>query len=220
MCFEKNVEIFEDVYQNDELTVTRILYKPYEHNCYIVADKKTNECIVIDPGMQTGEVIEYVKGHNCNVRAGFLTHNHSDHSSGVSQLQTECHAPILIHEKQPETGKTSLGTDLGSAKYELVDENTVLKLGNIEFKVLCTPEHSSKGICLYSGIHLVFTGDVLFRESIGRTDLEGSDSDEMVNSLTKIFKLFDEEYVVFPGHGDETTIKYEVENNQFIQDVL
>lgn len=216
LCYVKKIKTFDKLFENSEIIIANVFYEPYEHNSYIVINKKVKECIIIDPGNQINEVIEYVREKGVKVNSVFLTHNHLDHSCGIRQLQKEFSVPVLIHKNQLEMAKTELGIDFEALNYKLVNEDTIIELGEIEFNILFTPGHSPGGICLYTNRKLIFTGDTLFKGSIGRTDLVGSSSEEIDKSLDKIIKEIGKDFIIFPGHGSKTTVLNELNNNPFL----
>lgn len=166
-------------------------------NCYVVADEASREAIVIDPGDEAEEILPQISG--LNVRYIVITHGHWDHIGAVPALKERTKAPVLMSAR----ALPPLGPD------REIKEGDEVAFGRIKLKVLATPGHSPGGICLY-GEGRLFSGDTLFHETYGRTDLLGSSQNDMDASLKKLAALPDGTEV-YPGHGRPTTIKQEKE---------
>ena len=197
---------------------------PLACNCYIVGDRATNEAIVIDPGGDASEIIGAIDERDLEVRAIVATHAHFDHLVAAEVVRAHTGAPLYLHDSDrplldwfQESGLLFLGVELPPPPQ--VDnsptEGDRLTVGRAELVVVHTPGHSPGSISLVSDA-AVFSGDVLFADSIGRSDLPGGDTDELVASIHH--KLFDlpDELAVYPGHGPPTTIGRERELNPFV----
>ena len=195
-------------------------------NCSIFGDDQTREAIVIDPGDDIDQITGLLAQHQLKVKAIVITHAHIDHVAGAAQLRALTQAPVYLNDRDKQlidllaVQAKWLGMDTPQ-KPEIDSastEGTVLTLGNTEFHVLETPGHTpgSQSLWIPSENKLV-AGDTLFRESIGRTDLPGGDSRQILASIhTKLLTLPDDA-VVIPGHGPETTIGHEKQFNPFLQ---
>ncbi|HLH02208.1 MAG TPA: MBL fold metallo-hydrolase [Bryobacteraceae bacterium] len=195
-------------------------------NCSIFGDEQTREAIVIDPGDDIDQITGLLAQHQLKVKAIVITHAHIDHVAGAAQLRALTQAPVYLNDRDKQlidllaVQAKWLGMDTPQ-KPEIDSastEGTVLTLGNTEFHVLETPGHTpgSQSLWIPSENKLV-AGDTLFRESIGRTDLPGGDSRQILASIhTKLLTLPDDA-VVIPGHGPETTIGHEKQFNPFLQ---
>ncbi len=193
-------------------------------NCYFVIDENTNEAIVIDPGYDVYKLCRIVDKEKINVNAICLTHCHFDHAGAAEGLSKYTSAPILICENEEAVAKsTSYNLSAMFGKPFTVPYDRVLKdgesfkFGNLEFKVISTPGHTQGGGCFYfEKDKAVFSGDTLFFMSVGRTDFPGGSSSALVNSIkNKLFNLPDDT-VVYCGHGQQTSIGYEKDNNMFL----
>jgi len=186
----------------------------YEANCYIIKDETSKEIAVIDPGANSGLLINEIEKLNGNVKYILLTHAHADHTGAVEDLAERFKVPVYINQKDEAL------IVKGEYMFEKITVDGFIKdgdffnIGDIKIKCIETPGHTPGGVCFYTPGYL-FSGDTLFAQSIGRTDFAGGDFDEIIDSIkTKLFSL-PEETRVFPGHGPETSIKNEKKYNPF-----
>ena len=193
-------------------------------NCYFVIDEETKETIIIDPGAMADKLCGIIYQHELNVKAICLTHCHFDHSGAAEAIKNHTNAPICIcqgEEVVADSAVYNLSKMFGKAftvPYDRVfNDGEEVSFGNILFKVISTPGHTPGGGCFYfekEGV--LFSGDTLFLMSVGRTDFPGGDSNAIVESIrTKLF-LLPYDTVVYTGHGQQTSIGYEMENNAFV----
>lgn len=197
---------------------------PLQTNAYLLSRPGENKGIVIDPGMNPKPLLKRVA--EMEIEAILLTHAHFDHIGGVEELRKLKGCPVYIHDAEadwlttPKYNGSARWPELGGpivaspAEYAL-DEGQELKLLGLTFKVFHTPGHSPGSVSFLYGPHL-FSGDVLFRLSVGRTDLPGGSQNDLFDSIhDKLFPLPDDT-IVYPGHGVKTTIGYERENNPYV----
>lgn len=185
----------------------------YQTNCYIVYEDDSAECIVIDPGYEPETVLLEVKGLKKRLAAILLTHGHFDHVGGVKSIAEATGCKVYIHESE-----LSLPASLtaGSLYYtDFYDEGDVLTLAGLTVRVLHTPGHTPGCVCLMIADNL-FSGDTLFRDSCGRTDLPGGNGAEIFKSLRRLASL-PGDYRVLPGHSMETTLEDERQYNPYMQ---
>ncbi len=196
---------------------------PLEVNCYIVGCEATGKAMVIDPGGDVPAILALAAENDLTVVCVVNTHGHFDHIGGNRRLLEATRAELMIHaadrpllERADEhaavfglTAEPSPAPDR-----ELVD-GEILRLGELEFKVIHTPGHSPGGICLWSGDY-VFVGDTLFAGSVGRTDLPGGDHAALIRNIREKLLLLPEPTRVCPGHGPLTTIGREKDHNPFL----
>ena len=187
-------------------------------NCYIVFDEDSKETMVIDQAGDVDEIIKMIEILKGNLKYIYLTHCHGDHIAGVSELKEKCGGKILIHRFDSE-GLNNVNINLSKIidlpPIELeadsrLDDNDLIHLGNLEFKVIHTPGHTKGSSSLYcEKEECLFSGDTLFRGTWGRTDLPTGSIIDIMNSITnKLLKLPDDT-IVYPGHGKPTMIKEE-----------
>lgn len=205
--------------------IKKFIVGPLEENCYITADEKTKEAVVIDPGDEPDRIIEFIKENNLKVSAIVCTHAHFDHVGAAGDIKKATGAKILIHKDDVETYRAAKeqavfwGYDIDDVPEadDFLDEGGEVQAGNLRFKVLHTPGHSPGGICLY-GEGVVITGDTLFQGSVGRTDFPGGDIAKLKKSFKRLLDLPDNTKVL-SGHGPETMIGREKRENFFIDEL-
>ncbi len=204
------------------MTVERIVVGMLETNCYVLFDEKTKKGIVIDPGGDFPKIKKKIEELGIVIDKVILTHAHIDHMAALDELKIYTKAEILIHsldEKMLSQPDGNLSFLVGQGfQFPPVDgnlkENDRVTCGELELRVIHTPGHTPGGICLL-GRRMLFTGDTLFHDSIGRTDLPGSSLEDMKASLGKLTSIR-ENVTIYPGHGPVTTLKREKENNPFL----
>ena len=184
-------------------------------NCYIVFDQDTKETIVIDPGGGVDKIVEMLDILHGNLKYIYLTHCHGDHIEGVQELKQRKGGKVLIHFMDAEgLNDSSINltniVDLPEIELEAdsrVNDNDLLHIGNIEFRVIYTPGHTIGSTSLYCEEEkLLFSGDTLFRGTWGRTDLPTSDFQSIIDSVTNKLMILPDETIVYPGHGKSTKI--------------
>ncbi len=204
------------------MEVIKIVNGRLSGNAYIIYDENKIGAI-IDPGEQPGKIISKVNEHGVTITHILITHGHFDHIECTDTLKKEFNATVCIHEddaiclSDPELNLSSRFIDelrLSPADV-LLHDGDELKIGSMDIKVLHTPGHSG-GSCSFVVENKVFSGDTLFYLSIGRVDLLGGSEMSIIESLNKLAKLPDD-YIVYPGHGETTTIGFEKQNNEYMQ---
>lgn len=191
-------------------------------NCYVV-ETAPAQCISIDIGGDSQRFLAFLKEKKLRLTKILLTHGHFDHIGGVAEVQKETGAEVYIHADDAyklESAEQSLAVQISREPFKAVKEylsisgDTIINDGNLQFRVMHTPGHSSGSVC-YICDDVIFSGDTLFRLSMGRTDFfDGSDG-AMENSLIRLSKL-DGDYTVYTGHGGQTTLDFERRNNPYI----
>lgn len=187
-----------------------------EANCYIVGDESTKEVFVIDPGGDYKKIKKSVDSGGLKVKAVINTHGHGDHIGADSEFGV----PIWIHSldadflQDPSKNLSGVfGFLLRTKKAErLLEEGNRLSIGKHILEVIHTPGHTPGSICL-KGDGVVFTGDTLFCEGVGRTDFDYGSEEDIMRSIKEKLLTLDDSYVVYPGHGPDSTIGHERNNN-------
>ena len=195
-------------------------------NCSIFGDETTRQAMVIDPGDEIARILEILALHSLTVTAVVITHAHIDHIAGAQKLKQATGAPVYMNLEDCEL-QAMLDVQagwLGMPVPDAVDIDVPLKdgdkllVGATEVHVLHTPGHTPGSICLWlPAERKLVAGDTLFRDSIGRTDLPGGDSRQILQSIHDQLLPLPDETEVFPGHGDATTIARERRSNYFLQ---
>lgn len=203
-------------------------------NCSIFGDPISREAIVIDPGDEIDHILSILAKHELTVKAIVITHAHIDHIGGAAKLKAATGAPVMLNANdqglydQLDWQASLLGMDrLGLAaptRTEIdapASEGGVLKLGEgglHRFEILHTPGHTQGSVSIWiPSVNKLVAGDTLFRGSIGRTDLPGGDSRQILRSIENKLLTLPENAIVIPGHGPNTSIGREKERNPFLQ---
>ena len=188
---------------------------PLETNCYIVTDEDTNKCAIIDPGAESNTILDYIESNKLTPEAIFLTHGHFDHFMALEAVAEATGAPVYINKNDVNdkgNEEEHRLTDDGSLSW--YGEGDVMKVGGLEFTVLETPGHSSGSVTLVCE-RALFTGDTLFRDSCGRTDLGDGNMEVLLLSLRRLSRL-NGDYEVYPGHAETTTLARERHCNYYM----
>ena len=203
-----------------------VVVGPLAVNCYIAGSEITREAAVIDPGGDAGKIIEGLQKNNLKLKYIILTHAHFDHAGAAAELQEETGAQVMVHENDAILLKN---TDAQAALFGMqtarppkpdyfLKGGDRIKISDVEMEVIETPGHTPGGISLYvKDAEAVFTGDTLFWGSIGRTDLPGGDFNTIIHSLKDKLGRLPDDTKVYPGHGDDTTIGLEKQQNPYFE---
>ena len=196
----------------------------YGENTYIINQKK--ECYIIDPGAHIGEIKDYIETEGFTVLGVLLTHGHFDHTFSINEVVAMYDCTVYIHKNERDflfDPNLNLSNTLNKAitlkdktKVSLIDKDTKLKLGYETITVIETPGHTRGGVC-YKFKRFLFSGDTLFKGTIGRYDLPTSNKTHLSNSLKLLVKVCKDNTVVYPGHGHFTTILTEKLENPFLK---
>jgi glyoxylase-like metal-dependent hydrolase (beta-lactamase superfamily II) len=198
----------------------------YQTNCYVLRkNDAVQDCFIIDPGLEAEELLEFLDELKLNPLAAILTHGHIDHIAGVSALRNSFpEIKVYIHNLDAEmltdpvnnlSAMTGM-TFVTEPQDVSLKEGDVIDLAGVKLLVLHTPGHTPGGISLYSKQDgVVFVGDTLFADSIGRTDFPGGSMSQLLDSVREKLFTLPEETKVYPGHGPATTIAREKEYNPF-----
>ncbi|WP_207512236.1 MBL fold metallo-hydrolase [Longitalea luteola] len=211
------------------LTVTSFTFSPVQENTYVVYNE-TGECCIIDPGCYFGnernELKEFIQTSGLTPKYLLNTHCHLDHVFGNKFIHETWGLTLHLHEKEKPlleyapTFAVSWGLPFDNYKGDLIflREGDTVALGTDALQVLFTPGHSPGHIAFYcKAQQFVLGGDVLFHQSIGRTDLPGGDFETLIASIRNQLFVLPDDTVVYPGHGPQTTIGYEKKHNPFLK---
>jgi len=194
---------------------------PIDNNNYLLIDEESKEAALVDCSAYEifDEIAEILNQNNAGLKYILLTHGHFDHVAGIRNNR----ATVVMHKDDfKELHQTNKYLPMfGIPEITIpnvdryVEDGDIVKLGNSEIKVLHTPGHTQGGVCYYTDGKL-FSGDTIFREAVGRCDLEGGDFSQLVKSIeNKVYSLPDET-IIYPGHGSSTTVGWEKLHNKFL----
>ncbi len=208
-------------YKENFMKIEQLVVGDLGVNCYIVSCERTKEAAVIDPGANAKAILDKIG--DLKVIAIINTHGHADHISANKKIKDATHADILIHRDDAQMlleSRLNLSVFLGESieSYpadRILNSGDTVNIGDIILKVIHTPGHTKGGICLYTD-GILFSGDTLFAESIGRTDFPGGSMQGLIHSVTEKLLNLPDDTRVLPGHGPSTTIGWERMHNQFL----
>jgi len=196
---------------------------PYGQNVYFYFDKETGEGIVIDPGDCIDEMKRTIEDEKINVIGILLTHGHFDHTYCVNELREFTNAPVYAHEgekellRNPEFNRSGYrGLEISVVPDKFFSDGDVFAFSNgEELKVIHTPGHTAGGVCYYDEkAGVIFTGDTLFKGTIGRTDMPTGNHAELLESIREKLFTLPENVMVFPGHEESSSISHEMKYNR------
>jgi len=196
-----------------------------ETNCYMVYDENTGEAACIDPGGNFDMISAFIDQNKLNVKNIFLTHGHFDHILVAARLQEKTNARVVIHREDCEMLSKSASNfylSISDEPFRPCRADILLKGGErtmvseVEAFFLHTPGHTRGSVCIIMD-NAIFTGDTLFKNDCGRTDLEGGSEVEMKYSLRALYDLEDD-YILYPGHGPATTLLAEKKSNTYLRE--
>jgi hydroxyacylglutathione hydrolase len=199
---------------------------PLQCNCTLLGDEQAGEAIVIDPGDEVGRIHHRLTELGLKLKQILITHAHIDHVGGALKLKRLTGAPILLNENdlpllkmmQMQAGWLGVETPETAPPDESLSDGLVVGLDRYPAQVLHTPGHTQGSVCLhFAPLKLVVAGDTLFAGSIGRTDLPGGNSSQLLDSIQSRLLALPEETKVLPGHGPSTTVGAERKSNPFLR---
>ena len=207
------------------MRITNLPSGALQANTYLAVDEKTNEGFIVDPGGYNKVLTKEVRDNDVKIKYIILTHGHSDHICGVNEHKTEFPDAKIVAYKDEEAmlenpnlnQSPGFGVPYSTKADILVSDGDELKVGDVTLKFIHTPGHTEGGMCIYvKEAKALFSGDTLFRQSIGRTDFPGGSYKEIMDSIRKKLFLLPDDTNVFPGHMGMTSIGFEKENNPFV----
>jgi hydroxyacylglutathione hydrolase len=212
------------------IKLKRFTFNPFSENTYIVWDESSKDSVIIDPGCYNNkeetELADFISGNGLTVKYLINTHCHIDHILGNKFIQQKYSPICFIPETEVELYENGqMQAEMFGVKYnsavtptEFLNEKTEIKLGqDTQMIPLLTPGHTVEEYCLYFPVDkFCITGDVLFKESIGRTDLWGGSYEQIISSIKNKLLTLPDDVKIYPGHGSSTTIYDEKKFNPFI----
>ncbi len=233
------VAYYIDAHSDQFMRIEKFTLTPFQQNTRIVVCEDTGATICIDPGEKSVPIVQYIRTNEYDLQAITLTHGHLDHVGGTRDLKKAFpNAEIILHKDDEELyyglplQPVMMGIPEGQLKalgfeYKAPPKLTrnwehgeIYKVGNLRFKVLHCPGHTPGHVVLIEETHKkVFVGDCLFEGSIGRTDLPGGSHDQLLESIQQNILTLGDDFKVYSGHGNETTIGKEKETNPFLTGV-
>jgi glyoxylase-like metal-dependent hydrolase (beta-lactamase superfamily II) len=205
----------------------RLIVGPLSVNCYIIGDDQTREAIIVDPGGNARDILDTLRREQLQPIALINTHAHFDHLIALAELREKTGAPFWLHtDEAPVLASASLGARMfGFALAQpkpaerLLHDGDPVRVGTLVLRVLHTPGHTPGGICLLGDGWLI-SGDTLFQAGIGRTDLPGGDYATLMASIRDKLLTLPDTTIVYPGHGEPTTIGEERQLNPFLRPLI
>jgi glyoxylase-like metal-dependent hydrolase (beta-lactamase superfamily II) len=210
-----------------ELEVRGVVVGLFQENCWIVGSRQRGEAVVIDPGDEPEEILALARDMGVKITRVLASHAHLDHIMAARAIVEATGAPFLLHagdvaiaEHMPVAARMWIGQEVPPAPtpdaFPVDGED--IEVAGVTLRVIHTPGHTPGSISLYAAeAHLLFSGDTLFRESIGRTDLPGGDTATIMASIRERLYSLPEDTRVLPGHMQETTIAHERAHNPFVR---
>ncbi len=211
------------------IKLNKFVFNPFQENTYVVWDQISLEAIIIDPGcsnsIEEEKLSDFISDNNLNPKYLINTHCHIDHVLGNKFVKDKYQIPYyapeldipLLDNLIDQAKMFGLDVNRSPLPDDFITENLELKIGDTSFSFIFTPGHTPGEYCiLFNEDKICISGDVLFLEGIGRTDLWGGDYETLLESIRNNLFTLDEKFTVYPGHGDETTIGHEKKNNPFL----
>ncbi len=195
------------------MKIKRLIGGNLESNGYVIYDREQGECYIVDPGYNGEKFLKIIDEAGLRLKGILLTHHHYDHVGGVDKIKSATGCPVYLHRADSDMYKKQADV--------LLEDGEKLMLGEEEIKVIHTPGHTRGSACYYSEqSRLVFTGDTIFNVDLGRTDLGDGSPADMESSVGNIINLWDNDIVIYPGHGDSCNMKYVRKNNREFLDII
>jgi len=207
-----------------EFIVKSVVVGLFQENCYIIGSRRTREAVVVDPGDEPAEILALARDLGVRITRIVCSHAHLDHLMAVGAVQAATGAPFLLHPADlgiaanvPRQAAFFLGRDVPPPPPPdaLLADGDDVEIAGLQLQVLHTPGHTQGSVSLYTA-GMLFSGDTLFRGSVGRTDLEGGNTAQLMQTLVGRLMQLPDDTIVLPGHMAETTIGRERQSNPFI----
>lgn len=216
------------IFEQIMIQIHRFTFNPFQENTYVLFDE-SKDCVIVDPGCSNSseqqQLVQFILSKQLKPVLLLNTHCHIDHILGNKFVYDTYKLSPQIHQKDLVILQNGMRTaQLYQLNYsepplpeKFIEEGDIVSFGNSQLEVLFTPGHSPGSVIFYNRVQkFAISGDVLFRESIGRTDFPGCNHNDLISSIKNKLFLLDDATVVHSGHGPKTTIGYEKENNPFL----
>lgn len=222
LCLLTAKNFFENM--EGKMIVKSIEVGPIGTNCYFVINEKNNQGVVVDPGGSSERIVTLLKELNLDVKAIFITHGHMDHIGALKDIKeftkasiyvSKLDAPMLIN---PQSNLSAfMGAEISCPPADKnYGDGDEIEVGGLKFKILATPGHTPGGVCICID-NIVFCGDTIFCESVGRTDFPGGSYEQILKSIKTKILILSPETILYPGHGPATSVDWEKRRNPFLQ---
>lgn len=209
----------------NELMVRGLVVGVFQENCWVVGNRRTGEAICVDPGDQPDEILALARDMGVTIKLIANSHAHVDHILGVHGIHSATGAKFLLHQSDLDLLRNGwrgaaarFGLDVSQGPPDpdaFVIDGDIVEVEGLQLKAITTPGHTAGSVSYYTE-GMLFSGDTLFRGSIGRTDMPGGSFEEEMMSIVDRLLVLPEDTIVLPGHMDETTIEFERKHNPFV----
>ena len=214
----------------NEIMVRGIVVGVFQENCWVIGNRRTREAICIDPGDQPSEVLALAKDMGVEIKYIANSHAHIDHVMGVHGVHAATGAKFLLHQSDLDLLRNGwkgaaarFGLDVSQGPPDpdnFVVHGDIVEVDGVRLQCIETPGHTPGSVSYYAEEGMLFSGDTLFRGSIGRTDLPGGSLDQEMTSICERLLALPDDTAVLPGHMDETSIAFEKQHNPFVLEWL
>jgi len=211
----------------NEIEVRGLIVGAFQENCWVIGNRRTGEAICIDPGEQADDILHMASEMGVTIKMIANSHAHLDHVLGVRGVQSADNAQFLLHEADLDilqgaaesAARFGMDVEQPPDPDHYIDDEQRVEVDGVQLQVIHTPGHTRGSVCFY-GHGVLFSGDTLFRNSIGRTDLPGGDYAQEMSSIVDKLLMLPDDTIVLPGHMDQTTLGAERAQNPFILQTL
>lgn len=205
------------------MKIIELTVGPVQTNCYILAKEEGSSCVVVDPGEEAEKIADQITKNGWKCEAILLTHGHFDHITGTGRLCELTGAKVYANEAERDLLSDPVLNCSGMAGHAVAIEpeyflrdGQKIEIAGITFQMIATPGHTSGGCCYYvEEEQILFSGDTVFMESVGRTDLPTGNMQRLIDSVRERIFILPDAVKIYPGHGPETSVGYEKQNNPY-----